>query len=120
MLCALCHKSEKLNNLHIIPEFFYKHLYDEEHRFSAIPLSKEQREYYLQKGLRDSLFCAECETLISKYENYVSKVFYGGTEIKVKNDNPIQLSGISYEKFKIFQLSILFRASVSNLDFLIM
>ncbi|MCK4421505.1 hypothetical protein KAW48_06880 [candidate division WOR-3 bacterium] len=117
MKCALCHQDKKLCNSHIIPEFFYKPLYDKKHRLNVIPLSKEEKRRYEQKGLRESLLCKECEEQLSKYEKYASQFLNGGTGFYITNGNPIKIEGIDYEKFKLFQLSLLFRASVSNLGF---
>lgn len=115
--CALCLKKKKLCNSHIIPEFFYKFLYDEKHRLHMIPLSKEEKKRYKQKGLREYLLCSNCETQLSKYENYTSKLLYGGVGIWSKSGNPVTFKRINYNYFKLFQLSVLFRASVSDLPF---
>lgn len=117
MSCALCHKRKKLKNSHIIPEFFFKPLYNEKHRFQVIPSINEEKVSYEQKGKRENLLCEECEGKISKYERYTSQLFYGSNEVFNTDENPIRIEGIDYKKFKLFQLSLLFRASVSNLDF---
>lgn len=56
MNCAICKDNSDLKNSHIIPEFFYKPLYDEKHRINVIPLSQEQKRKYKQKGHRESYF----------------------------------------------------------------
>jgi hypothetical protein len=115
--CALCLKEKELCNSHIIPEFFYKPLYDEKHRLQLIPSINEEKTHYEQKGLRENLLCEECEEQLSRFEKYTSQLFYGGMGVYVTNENPIRIEGIDYKKFKLFQLSLIFRASVSNLDF---
>ena len=117
MKCELCHNDKELKNSHIIPEFFYKPLYDEKHRFNVIPLSEDQIFRYEQKGLREKLLCGDCENKLSKWEDYVRRIFYGGKEILITNGDPIKIEGIDYAKFKLFQLSLLWRASVSKLKF---
>lgn len=117
MSCALCHKRKKLKNSHIVPEFFFKPLYNGKHRFQLIPSINEEKAHYEQKGIRENLLCEECEEQLSKYEKYTSQLFYGGEGVYYTNENPIRIEGIDYKKFKLFQLSLLFRASVSNLDF---
>ena len=116
-ICKLCLKENELRNSHIIPEFFYKPLYDGKHRFNVLALDEDQKRRYEQKGIREKLLCDKCEGQISKYEDHVRRVFYGGTGIYITNGNPLKLEGIDYNLFKLFQLSILWRAAVSNHDF---
>jgi len=117
MICKLCHQNKKLVRSHIIPEFLYKNLYDQKHRFFELSNIPDKNNLYKQKGHYEKLLCDKCESLLSKYENYAKKVFYGGIEIEFKNyNNWIMLKGVDYSKFKLFQLSILWRASVSSLE----
>jgi hypothetical protein len=51
MKCRLCNSEGRVVSSHIIPEFLYKALYDDKHRFLQIPLAKRQREQFKQKGL---------------------------------------------------------------------
>jgi len=117
MKCLLCNKEKKLRNSHIISEFFYKPMYDDKHRFNIIPLSEGQKRQYEQKGLLEKLLCDSCENQLSVYEDHVRRIFDGGTGIYITNGNPIKIEGIDYQKFKLFQLSLLYRAAISNLDF---
>ncbi|MCP4492634.1 MAG: hypothetical protein GY820_35800 [Gammaproteobacteria bacterium] len=69
-----------------------------------------------QKGIRERLLCGECEQLLSKNERYASLVLNGGYWLEVRNEGRlVHLKGIEYSKFKLFALSILWRAGVSNL-----
>ena len=116
MVCKLCKKDKKLLNSHIIPEFIYKPLYDEKHRFHVISTYKTKHKPIEQKGIREKLLCADCEQHLSAYEGYAKKVLFGGVQISVQKENGgIVISEINYKYFKLFQLSILWRASVSNL-----
>lgn len=83
--------------------------------YSAKPSIKNRSE---QKGLREYLLCEDCEQKISVWENYAKYVLEGGSK-KVQLDadtsgNLVTVSGIDYKQFKLFQLSILWRASVSS------
>ena len=116
MICKLCHKEAELQNSHIIPEFQYKPLYDEKHRFQVISANPEKREYYEQKGFREKLLCPSCETKISRWESYANKVIFGDeAQIIEKTDGFIRLGNISYVEFKLFLLSLLWRMGVSTL-----
>ena len=116
--CKLCLKQNKLRNSHIIPEFVYKPIYDKKHRFDVIAREQNVRNDEKQKGLREYLLCQVCETKLSKYERYVSLVLDNGLNVKqTRNGNYVKLEGIDYEKYKLFALSILWRASVTSLPF---
>lgn len=119
MICKLCKKEGKVRNSHIIPEFLYKTLYDESHRFFLMSTEEGIKTKYLQKGIREKLLCENCEGLFSKYERYASLVLNGAFELKAILEPPVvHYSGFKYSEFKYFALSILWRAGVSsNSDF---
>ena len=117
MTCKLCKKEKDLRQSHIIPEFMYTSLYDEKHRFHEISTDKNKKNRLPQKGVRERLLCNDCEQQLSKHETYASLVFNGGYSLKIRNEGRlIHLEGLEYSKFKLFALSILWRAGVSNLD----
>lgn len=117
MECKLCKQEKVLRNSHIIPEFLYQTLYDEKHRFHAISADEKKSTKYLQKGIRDKLLCNECEQLLSGYERYASLVLNSGYLLEVKIERSvIHIRGFDYKKFKLFALSILWRAGVSTKD----
>lgn len=116
--CALCRESQQLKNSHIIPEFLYESLYDEIHRFHVLSINPDQDNSFKQKGIREPLLCESCEQRFSVWERYASFVLKGGIEISCRGEgNRMYVSGLDYEKFRLFQLSILWRASVSTLQF---
>ena len=115
MLCKLCLKDRELRNSHIVPEFLYKTLYEETGRFYELNLDKDSRTKFHQKGIRERLLCDECEQLFSKYERYASLLLNGGYELLVVPEPPVvHFKNIDYAKFKLFALSILWRAGVST------
>ena len=114
MVCKLCQNDRELRNSHIIPEFLYKTLYEESGRFNELNLDKGRNKFH-QKGIRERLLCDECEQLFSKYERYASLLLNGGYELLVLPEPPVvHFKNIDYRKFKIFALSILWRAGVST------
>jgi hypothetical protein len=118
MTCALCKQEKVLQNSHVIPEFMYKHLYDDKHRFHVLSSKGPKHKRQEQKGFREKLLCKDCEKQLSEYERYVSLVFSG--EVKVtseRNSNLVKISGLDYQNFKMFGLSVLWRAGVSKLQF---
>lgn len=115
MTCKLCKKDRELKNSHIIPEFIYSALYDDKHRFHVISVNEDEKEKLPQKGVRERLLCAECEQLLSRNERYVSLLLAGSYPVKSrKKGRIIHLEGVDYSKFKLFSLSILWRAGVSS------
>lgn len=117
MKCRLCHREQKLCDSHIVPEFIYRDLYDNDHKMMGINGHGNKGWKPLQKGIREKLFCSDCEQhLNDKYEKPFLKQW------SVENPLPSQMNLDSvfsatydYATFKLFHLSILFRASVSSL-----
>ena len=110
-ICRLCKKKAKLCNSHILPEFFYLDLY-EEHR--VLQITKEN-EKVIQKGIREYLLCQQCETRISRYEKYAKELIQKIPNFSRDDSLGILYSDkVDYTKFKLFQLSILWRSGVSS------
>lgn len=116
--CALCLEEKTLCSSHIIPEFLYKPLYDEKHRFHALSNDPDERNRMLQKGVREYLLCLSCEGKLSIWEKYAAEVLSGKLESTTERVKKlVVINGVDYKKFKLFQLSILWRASVSTQGF---
>lgn len=116
--CALCLNERKLCKSHIIPEFVYKPLYNEDRRIDVLSVLPNRKDWQEQKGLWEYLLCETCEQKLSVCENYSRKVLFGGTTIEGEQEgNLIRVRGLDYANFKLFQLSILWRSSVSSLPF---
>ncbi len=118
MACALCLQPKELRRSHIIPEFLYKSLYDDKHRLHVLSVIPDQVNSIEQKGLREPLLCETCETRLSLWERYASLALQGGIELTFRREgNLVFVSGLDFEKFRLFQLSILWRAGASRLQF---
>lgn len=116
MKCKLCGEDAELRYSHIFPEFVYKPLYDDKHRFHVLSDSHETPPKREQKGIREHLLCAKCETLFAKYERYASLVFDNRANVRSRREGDlVRLEGIEYKSFKLFALSVLWRAGVSSL-----
>lgn len=115
--CRLCLRERELKKSHIIPEFVYSPLYDEKHRFHMLSSIGIRGPAKLQKGIREYLLCGHCEGVISKYERYMSLIISGQLQIKSShNGKLVTLEGLDYQQFRLFGLSVLWRASVSCLQ----
>lgn len=110
---------------HIIPDFMYKDLFDEKHRLYTVTVikNKDIKDRLRQTGeYEGQILCQSCDNeVLGKLETYARKVLYGGSPIKLQNrvyENGIKYTyceKIDYLKFKLFLLSILWRASISKL-----
>lgn len=115
MKCGLCLQEKDLCRSHIIPEFMYSGMYDDKGRMSMLSTKPGEKIRYRQKGAYEPLLCSECEGMLSKHEHYSRKVLFakdGRIEV-TKYPNGVGLKGINYERFRLFLLSILWRASVA-------
>ncbi len=115
--CRLCLQTAVLCDSHIVPEFFFDNLYDKKHRYYALSSIRGKPIQLLQKGLREELLCKSCEIQLSRYEHHARSVLYGGKEIGCEDlGNAIRVVGIDYRKFKLFQVSLLWRLSLTKLE----
>lgn len=130
MKCKLCLKVEELvKKSHIIPDFMYSELYDDNHQFIFTKQEwlKGERVSRRSSGEYDSgLLCYKCENeRLSSLESYARIALYGGdfsskNKIDCRNFKTEEglsythCENINYTKFKLFLLSILWRASISN------
>ncbi|MCO1335349.1 hypothetical protein MO867_13505 [Microbulbifer sp. OS29] len=122
MKCKLClSEVSSLRRSHIIPECFYKEVYDKKHRF--IPITNENLNNLKleQLGYREKLLCGSCEVKLSKWENNtkkdlvdISKRSSNFLKISPLSSEHILIEDISHDSFKKCMLSILWRMSISS------
>jgi hypothetical protein len=119
MTCKLCLQDKPLRNSHIIPEFLYKHekLYDDKYRYLRLSLDPTNPNVYEHKGRREELLCTDCENLLNqRYERYARQVLYDKRQQhSTQTPSAEILNNLDYARLKLFQLSILWRASMSSL-----
>jgi hypothetical protein len=115
MNCKLCQNEADLQDSHVIPEFFYKPMYDKKHRFIIMSTDPYKGEEFLQKGLREKLLCRICEQRFSPHENYGRGIIYGGVRLQSKpQPGRLCLNDVDYSRFKLFLLSLLWRMGISQ------
>jgi len=116
--CKLCLQAATLRRSHIIPEFLHKDTYDENHAARTVHADHPYVRR-LRKGLRERLLCDGCEGVIKRYEDYFARVWYGQGVLPQFAPGPgeaVATAGLDYAAFKLFHLSILWRASVATLE----
>ena len=115
MACALCKGDKPLLNSHIVPEFLHRPHYDEKHRTLLFD-KRNAPSRLLQQGLKERLLCPECEALLQVYEDYFARFWYQQQPLpEVVQVPEVLVTGIDYARFKLFVLSIAWRASVSQI-----
>lgn len=134
--CKLCQLSKPLlKKSHIIPDFLYKEFYNDNHklkRYSLYDVLEGRGKLKLAStGIyQGGILCKQCDNdIIGGYETYAAKVAYGGnnfgslptpTARKFRSSDGVtftQLKDVDYRNFKLFLLSILWRASISTNKF---
>lgn len=116
--CQLCEKPGVLRDSHIVPEFLYKDLYNEKRHMMGINGKGKSGWKALQKGLREKLFCDGCEQLLNdRYEKPFVKYWRDNNPLPqtLKPGELIEIQVPDYTSFKLFHLSIFFRAAISSL-----
>lgn len=117
-LCRLCHLDRELRNSHIVPEFLYKNLYNEKGHLMAISGVGGRGWAALQNGIKQHLFCEDCEQHFNKYfETPFLEQWVNGKPLPETwtDMSDVQWTKFDYGTFKLFHLSVLFRASVCSL-----
>ena len=115
MICRLCRQEKPLRKSHIFPEWLYEPLYDaRNHRFNVISTNVRKRKSTRPTGIYEKLFCDECEGKLSVWEGYARDIFYCPQLKLIEDNRKIVFSKVQYVPFKLFQMSLLWRASITR------
>lgn len=117
----MCLENKKGVKAHIIPESFYRYI-KVDNPFLEIRSSKKgkhkKRSY---TGIYDNtILCADCEKLFQNFDNYAQSLLL--PDFKKKDyildsfgkERGCKLDNINYKYLKLFFVSVLWRASISN------
>jgi len=128
MICQLCKSEKKLiRRSHIIPDFMYEGLFNEKHFIADFDLTGQRDMKLYPNGYYDSnILCENCDNiLIGRLESYAKIVLFGGIgkrsnfhkveqEVDLLGNKILHVNNIDYKRFKLFLLSVLWRASISK------
>ena len=116
--CRLCLEQKDLCKSHIIPEYFYKNVYDPDHKYYQVSSIKEKRNIRRRKGIYERLLCKDCEEIIKLYEDYGKEILYGAVRSEYEKDlnQAMVIVEVDERRLRLFLFSILWRASVSTDD----
>src|SRR5436190_2368333 len=95
--CRLCLQFvPKLRNSHIIPEFFYKLIYDAKHQFNVFSDTDSPPGRLEQKGLREYLLCGDCEQKLGRWEKYVKELLFDEAPQGIDRGDRMEYLGVDY------------------------
>ncbi|HDZ5419781.1 TPA: hypothetical protein RTK63_005327 [Vibrio harveyi] len=122
-VCKLCNSENvELRASHIIPEFLFKNVYTSKHKFMPIEADVTGGKVH-QKGFRENLLCQGCETKLSLWERELSlfiRFLSDGKgnvfSLTTLGYNTV-VEGFNYDLVKKALISILWRMSISTLQF---
>jgi len=120
MNCKLCGKDKKLIRAHIIPKSLWKPLFDAKQPSEIHANTPTFNAKKSLVGVYDTgIVCAQCESVFSPWDDYAQKLFLAKPMEKkyvIKNGQKIAYveSAIDYAKLKLFFISLLWKAAVSN------
>jgi hypothetical protein len=114
-ICKLCLRVRPLVRSHIVPEFAYKPMKNEQGVIYVLGDKKKK----VQTGHYERLLCEDCETLLSKYETYFVNDWMRTIPPNISHllrgpDPSLTVQIADYTKFKLFHLSVFWRAAVSS------
>jgi hypothetical protein len=116
-VCKLCLEEKPLCESHIIPEFWFQSLYTN-NKFIQPKLDKKLGVEIYQKGIKERMLCAACEGFLNTtYEQPIHKFwkeYINITDLQGSNNSHFFLQNLDYTKFKLYHLSILWRAHHSE------
>jgi hypothetical protein len=115
MACRLCLADEPLCKSHIIPEFCFLPMYDENHRFIEVADARNQVVRSGQKGWWERLLCKDCEARLNRYEKHVRRMFTDPLQQTAPDKRIYSFPNVEYRKLKLFLLSVLWRAGVASI-----
>ena len=126
-ICKLCLQEKALcRESHIIPSFHYKFLYG--HNNELIYLNSQKAEVRYNSEYESDILCKECEEgVIGRLDDYAAKLIHNKFPIKsifrLEQINGKECSVLEncpnydYACFKLFLLSLLWRASITSRPF---
>lgn len=120
MKCKFCLKEKPLIKAHIIPEGFFRRLRNGQ----APPRLVTSNEYPKRApiGVYDTtILCADCERLFGDWDDHAQQIMSElpiGEPLKSEDKTvAYKISDFNYNKFKLFFISLAWRASVSSQPF---
>jgi hypothetical protein len=121
MTCRYCGHNKKLIKAHVIPEGFFRSMREGE----RAPLLLKQNDYARRSpiGVYDSnILCEDCESIFGPCDEYAQGLLAADLKDFEPITDGVQILGwrvlaYRYDLLKLFFMSLLWRASVSEMPF---
>jgi len=111
-ICKLCLQESELQQSHIIPRSYFKRLKKEDGKIVLVQEGKKTITGNFDP--KEPMLCRGCEQFLSaSYEHYGIRVLRDHKNFR-KNSDHIVIASFQYEKFYLYLISILWRASVAK------
>ncbi len=118
MKCKLCNKdTERLVKSHVIAQSIHALSTREEDPTTAVLLSNDPRLYPQKSrtGVYDRLVCLSCEAIFQPWEDHALEFFRKAYSLAIPTKRThLELKGYDHDKLKLFFISVLWKADVSN------
>ncbi len=119
-VCRLCLRKQKLCESHIVPEFCYEYeqVGNARKAIEAIlPSDGNVKRRTIQKGHREYLFCEKCEQILCSHEREFASFWQNNPQLAgpFEHEQRVVVKGIDYHHTKLFLLSVIWRASLSEI-----
>jgi hypothetical protein len=122
-ICKLCLQDKKLIKAHITPKGFYRYLYPDgtEHPGmnggGLLMVMADGSTQVRPIGEYDTgILCSDCDNGIGVYDEYAQKIILKTTP-KQLAPRCLAIEQVDYYKLKLFFISLLWRASISDRDY---
>lgn len=115
--CKLCLQIRPLRDSHILPELVYRPMYDEATRSALLLDVQAGKQRVRQRGFTEPLLCDDCEQRMNRWETYFARVWLHPSESRRPVQLPedvVTIQGLDYESFKLFHLSLVWRAGIAQ------
>lgn len=113
-VCRLCGDAAILRQSHILPEFVYELTY-EGNRALSVAADGTGKMNTVQQGIWEWLLCDRCEVHFSRFESHAADVIREiAPRLRGTRAGDVVTVRADYRTFKLFLLSILWRAAVSK------
>ena len=129
--CRLCGNESRLCKSHILPRLAFRLSRQESGSVVSVLLDvTNQKEIrYTGLGWKEELLCSSCERKLSRVEDRIAKILRGRHPVTIKAGSTINvdevgnaagggsviLQGLPYREWRLFGLSMLWRAAVSQI-----
>lgn len=121
-ICRLCLKEKELiRKSHVISKFLLRRILNKDNSgFATLHVETGKSRPVQDAAYEPGILCKACDgSVLAQYEAYASKLLFGNEKDELPHsiqhfEGYSEVSGIDYNSFKLFVLSLVWRASISS------